>query len=403
MKRFSVPLAWAAVALAAVLASTATPTQAAATRIAFVDAFATARGNAFTATADNPSAVFYNAAGLTQIEGSSVRANAYSIALDYEFEDGGRDAAMDNEFQTVPSAFFAHRFEDAPLAAGIGVYAPFALGSDWERQAPFADVAFEGDLRYVKTHPTLAWQMTDTFSVAVGPTFDHADLTLKNDNPALGGLKFEGNDRDVGFTVAARWAPNEHHAFGLNYQGRTTMNFSGTTTLGGAAQSGRAELEFPESVVFGYSWRPNERWNLEFNLDWTNWDRVNTVDLRNSAGPDLAFPLNWDSAFIWEFGATRHWPDGWHLSGGYTFVENAVPDADFIPIVPDSDRHFFALGLGREGERFAWQLTYQVAFANERDVSGSSFQATPPFPDAQVDGDYDLDSQALAASVEYRF
>ena len=33
------------------------------------DAFATARGEAFVATADNPSAIYYNPAGITQIRG----------------------------------------------------------------------------------------------------------------------------------------------------------------------------------------------------------------------------------------------------------------------------------------------------------------------------------------------
>jgi long-chain fatty acid transport protein len=39
-------------------------------RIADQNAEATARGNAFTATADNPSAVFYNPAGITELSGT---------------------------------------------------------------------------------------------------------------------------------------------------------------------------------------------------------------------------------------------------------------------------------------------------------------------------------------------
>jgi long-chain fatty acid transport protein len=39
-------------------------------RLADQDAFATARGEAFVATADNPSAIYYNPAGITQLEGN---------------------------------------------------------------------------------------------------------------------------------------------------------------------------------------------------------------------------------------------------------------------------------------------------------------------------------------------
>src|SRR5664279_1080376 len=46
------------------------------------DAFATARGEAFVATADNPSAIYYNPAGITQLKGNNLRGGIYGINLD---------------------------------------------------------------------------------------------------------------------------------------------------------------------------------------------------------------------------------------------------------------------------------------------------------------------------------
>ena len=51
-------------------------------RLASQDAFATARGEAFVATADNPSAIYYNPAGITQLEGNNLRSGIYGIYLD---------------------------------------------------------------------------------------------------------------------------------------------------------------------------------------------------------------------------------------------------------------------------------------------------------------------------------
>ncbi len=380
---------------------------AAATRIAFVDPFATARGNAFTATADNPSAVFYNAAGLLQLEGTEVQANVFSISLGYEWDGPAGSAEMDDKFQAVPSFFAAHRFEELPLAIGFGVYAPFALGSDWENDAAFASIPFppgspvpyEAELAYLKYHPVIAWQVTDTLSLAAGPTFDDADIEIKTNFQAFLPfsplpLEFKGDDEAAGYSLSALWQPNEKHSFGLNYQAKTSMKFEGDASGIDAS----AKLVFPESIVFGYSHRPNEKWNIEFNLDWTNWDRVDSITI-DPLG--LTYELNWESAFIWELGATRYFGDGWHASAGYTYVENAVPDADFLPIVPDSDRHFFALGVGREYERFSWQLTYQFTYAEDREVTVSNpvYQA---FGSPQ-NGDYDLESQAIAFSLAYRF
>ena len=45
------------------------------------DAFATARGNAFVATANDPAAVFYNPAGISQLDGFNASLGAYGIML----------------------------------------------------------------------------------------------------------------------------------------------------------------------------------------------------------------------------------------------------------------------------------------------------------------------------------
>ena len=82
--------------------------QSAATRIAYIDAFAIARGNAFTATANNPSAVFYNGAGLTQLEGTQIHGNLFNISLDYSAKSNSAKDDLDDKWQSVPSLFVSH-------------------------------------------------------------------------------------------------------------------------------------------------------------------------------------------------------------------------------------------------------------------------------------------------------
>ncbi|MGZ0710143.1 OmpP1/FadL family transporter [Coraliomargarita sp. W4R53] len=389
---------------------------ASATRIAFVDSFATARGNAFVATADNPTAVFYNAAGLTQVEGTQILGNAFVISLGYEYDGASGSEKLDDSYQTIPSAFISHKFKDSPIAIGFGMYAPFALGTDWGNDAVFAtpttlspfdpalQVPYQAELAYIKYHAVIAWQVTETLSVAAGLSFDDTNVEIKTN-----ALDFDGDDDTLGYSLSVLWQPSKHHSFGLNYQAKTEANYDGTTTgpaislgTGGATNSidSEASLIFPESIIFGYSYRPNEHWNIEFNVDWTNWDRVNELELKNlpvALGPSAGtYELNWESAFIWELGITRYFDNGWHISGGYTYVENAVPDEDLLPIVPDSDRHFFAIGVGNTWKQISWQITYQQAFASERKVSGNQTSSG-------IDGDYDLDSQAISCSLSYSF
>ena len=59
-------------------------------RLADQDAFATARGEAFVATADNPSAIYYNPAGITQLEGNDLRCGIYGIYYDPSYTPTGQ-------------------------------------------------------------------------------------------------------------------------------------------------------------------------------------------------------------------------------------------------------------------------------------------------------------------------
>src|SRR6188768_2899050 len=101
-------------------------------RIADQNPFATARGNAFTATADNPSAVYYNPAGITQLEGTRALLGAYAISLktrvnlDVESENSSF-SSTNTEFQVAPQFFLTFKPKQYPIALGIGVYAPFGF------------------------------------------------------------------------------------------------------------------------------------------------------------------------------------------------------------------------------------------------------------------------------------
>src|SRR5208282_4068763 len=58
-------------------------------RVPNQDASAIARGNAFVATADDPSAIYYNPAGITQLDGQHVRAGVYGIYLNDHYKGDG--------------------------------------------------------------------------------------------------------------------------------------------------------------------------------------------------------------------------------------------------------------------------------------------------------------------------
>ena len=126
------------------------------------DAFATARGEAFVATADNPSAIYYNPAGITQLEGNNLRGGLYGIYLDQSFSPASSNQTaatltiIQDHLAAVPQLFYTYTPENLPVSFGLGVYAPFGGKSSWPQDTGFRSVALDGSLTYVTINPVVA-------------------------------------------------------------------------------------------------------------------------------------------------------------------------------------------------------------------------------------------------------
>jgi long-chain fatty acid transport protein len=377
-------------------------------RIADQDAHATARGNAFVATADNPSAIYYNPAGITQLEGFHTSVGVYAITYKSEYAGASGQFETKNKPQAVPQIYSTAALKNLPLTFGLGLYSPYGLALEWPGRPGFRDQALQGRISYLTVHPVVAWRLHPTLSIGAGPTINYGETRIRR---GLGTaptdvLEFNGDDTDVGFTVGVLWQPHEQHSFGVSYRNAGTLDFQGASSINEAfpaflngTSTANARFPFPQHIVLGWSYRPTPQWNLEFNVDWTDWDRLQTVVLNqpgNAFVPAVPITFNWDSSFFYEWGVTRHFENGWRASGGYIFSENSVPDATFSPVVPDSDRHIFSLGVGQSRERLHWDVAYQFAWGPGRVVSRGGAAAA-------ADGRYEFQSHALTFSIRYAF
>lgn len=409
-------------------------------RIADQDARATARGNAFAATADNPSAIYYNPAGITQLyqrvakpsslslgsvknpvevdstewdSGVRTRMGLYGITLENRVSpaSGAPDFDIKRDFQVAPNFYGTWKVPNAPVVFGLGVYAPYGFGIEYPEDSPLRSLAISGSIQYISINPVVAWQATDTLSIAAGATFNYAKADLKRGILAPHDMfQFDGEGWSVGWTAGVLWKPHAKHSFGVTYRSQTDINFEGdahtavnsqtfATPFGpfktpeiDTTESASAGIKFPQHVIVGYSFRPTEKWNFEVNVDWTDWDNLNNVYLRKESG-DVALPFNWQSSLFYEFGASYRFDNGLVASLGYIYSENSVPNESFNPVVPDSNRHIFSAGVGGQWEQWGFDLAYQYAHGPSRTVS----QGTA------ADGTYEFDSHAISLSVGYNF
>ncbi len=130
--------------------------------LASQDAFASARGEAFAATADNASAIYYNPAGITQLPGGNFRGGVYGIYVDPSYSppsgryDSGTTYHSSDHLAAAPQLFCTYTPKDWPVSFGLGVYAPFGGSMNWPSDASINTVATQGKLTYLTANPVVA-------------------------------------------------------------------------------------------------------------------------------------------------------------------------------------------------------------------------------------------------------
>src|ERR1043165_4596948 len=90
-------------------------------RIPNQDPEAIGRGNAFAATADNPSAIYYNPAGITQLQGNNLQIGSLfylNIYADYQ-SPSGQKIENKHKITPVPEIHYVFTPKDQPFSFGF--------------------------------------------------------------------------------------------------------------------------------------------------------------------------------------------------------------------------------------------------------------------------------------------
>src|SRR6185369_3012505 len=187
------------------------------------DAFATARGEAFVATADNPSAIYYNPAGITQLRGHNLRGGIYGIYLNPNFSSpSGGTFHNENQLHAIPQLFYTYGPETFPLSFGLGLYSPYGLSTKWPQDTGFRTVGTEASLTYFTFNPVVALKVLPNLSIGAGITVNYADVKLEQGllwpNQPYDNFEFKGNAWDVGYNLGVLWQPHEKVSIGASFR-----------------------------------------------------------------------------------------------------------------------------------------------------------------------------------------
>jgi len=369
-----------------------------------------ARGNAFVATADNPSAIYYNPAGITQLEGQNIQIgvlNYFGINTYYE-SPSGLNTHSDFEDVPVPQFHYTYTPKDCAFSFGLGAYSPFGLGIEWPNNTGFRSLAIESRLQYFTLNPVIAWKIHPTLSIAMGPNINYSKTKFTRGLATpTDVLEFEGDDFSYSFNAGILWQPHPKWSFGANYRSAATMNYEGDTSYNPGFPIPEApttgSVDFPQIISAGVSFRPTTNWNIEVNVDYTDWNTLNTVVLEGTSAIfpfDLPLQFDWQESWFVELGVTRSFENGWFVSGGYFYSSETVPNDSFTPAIPDTVLHVASFGVGHQGEKWRWAAAFQMIIGPDREVTDGQFN---PFTGESANGKYQFIVPALSLSVGRHF
>ena len=383
-----VPLSLLVLAFLIVIGVASERVYAEAFRILPQSATAMGQGGAFTAQADDPSALHYNPAGMTQLQGvqASVGTNLVGGSVSYTSPTGGATRGDVGGSVAMPppsNIYFTARLKDLGLSTlgdtvvGLGVTSPFGLNIRYPNEAPFSSAVTTAQLPLLDIKPTVAFKLTDQLSVGVGAdiyTFasfiGEGKFEQKFNNPGVPGiplgtpLEINGNDTAAGFNVSLLYIPIKNEQgkplvnVGFVYRSQATLHLNGEFQANGThVANATATLVLPQIYSGGIAIWPvrnaEREWKLELDIDYVGWKSFRNLNVNLSNGGTLPFPQNWRNSYVVMLGTEHKWLHverlpHWEvaLRGGYSRSQSPIPDATFNPTVPESDFNGLSVGLG---------------------------------------------------------
>jgi long-chain fatty acid transport protein len=378
------------------------------------------QGAAVAAHTSSPSTIFFNPALMNNLDGTQIEVGTTLFFPQREFTDpaGNKFDNQDNIYATG-TFYLTHKFNDK-LSAGLGVFNPFGLGTQWDGNWEGRYIATKSQMAVFNINPVASYRILPGVSLAAGLDIIVLDATFERKINLSGfgfpdaGQKFQCDDTGVGFNIGFAADLTKNITLGASYRSEVKLDPSGTVSysvpsgippqLGSLFQGtgAKTHLTLPQQVYAGFAYKDLGPLTMEVGMRWEGWSSFHQMTVTLDNGMSQTTPRNWKDTFAINFGAQYKLNDTVSLLGGYLYGQNPVPDSTFEPAIPDSDTHLFCIGADLKFKQFSIALAY--AYQLQLDRTKNNTIGDPFSPGTgTANGRYSTDMQMLAISLGYRF
>lgn len=394
-------------------------------------------GNAYAgsaAVAENASTIYFNPAGMTQLQAREVSAGLSLVRPSFKFTDQGSSAgvlsgnAQDaGDWAALPNAYLSWAL-NKDLYVGVGMGAPFGLVTEYNPDWVGAAHSIKFDIKTININPSIAWRVNEKVSLGFGLNWQRMEAEYVRragivDLPAgAGGVPIprplsqsfatlDADDDSWGWNVGALFTVSDATKVGVSYRSKIKHELEGSLSVTGpnpvfntvGSSGANATVELPDTFIFSVAHKLDSKWELLGDISWTGWSSVDKVDIMRSSGA-LAQTLDTDFQDTWRvaLGANYQLNDAWKLKFGVAFDETPVKNAEKrLTSLPDNDRIWFSFG-GQWKPSKASALDMGVSYLYVDDTKINNGNAAD-LSKGLVKGEYDSSVWILGAQYSMSF
>jgi long-chain fatty acid transport protein len=331
--------------------------------------------------AENASTIFFNPAGMTQLQARELSVGVSVVNPSFSFKDKGSsvaglasagDGGDPGGWAAIPNGYLSWALSK-DLYIGVGVGAPFGLKTEYKDRWVGAAQAQMFEIKTININPSIAYRVNEKVSLGAGLSYQTIDAKYNRlagtgaGTSSVVTVKMKLDDSAWGWNVGALFAVSPSTNVGMSYRSQVKYNTTGDVKLisdgsvggngtltaltnAGGQSDLRASLTLPDTAILSVAQKLSDKWEMLGDVSWTGWGSIPKVDIMRTSGVangaigqtlETRFNNTWRVAL----GANYKYTDAWKLKFGVAFDQSPVPNASYrLTSLPDNDRTWLSFG-----------------------------------------------------------
>jgi long-chain fatty acid transport protein len=389
-------------------------------------------GGAFGATADDPTAIYYNPAGISFLQGTQTALGVELITESSTFSGAnpypgqGYTVDMKKQIFVLPQVFFTGELTP-DLHWGFGIYAPFGLGTWWPDGYAGKYISGRVDLKTLNFNPTLSYKVTDHLALAAGIDYFYSALALSRELGAINPYTQQVADVGhvhlstdykgaIGWNVGLLGKLDGGFSIGATYRSNVKIDYTGKASFTqhptgyadfdaivasqlpfSSKPTAKTSIKYPDETRLAIAWHGGSL-GIEADFVRMGWSSFQNLPIDLIGYPALSEtrPEGYKDSDCYRLGVEYTASPSLSFQFGVLKDKTPVPTESVSPLLPDANRKGATIGasIGLSPKTHL-DLSYMYLKFDERNTAGMNYDV--------YEGTYKTKANLLGITVVHKF